>query len=85
MALAWSWRAFLVACGGRSRIARLAAFRVAALSAFWLPWLDGILARQPGGVDAASSTFFLGEKRASPVPDEEIIRGYRGAQPTLWE
>lgn len=85
MTLAWAWRSFLIACGGRSRLGQIAGGRLAAFTAFWLPWLDGVLAQQPGGLDAACGTYFLGTRRESPVPDEEIVRGYRGAQSVPWE
>jgi SAM-dependent methyltransferase len=79
MALGWSVKYFLISFGGRSRVARGLLARVATLATFWLKYLDAFLVKTPGGLDAASGTYFLGRKRDNPVPDAEIVAGYRGA------
>lgn len=84
MALAWTVVWFFMALGGRSRVARTAARAIVPFFVFWLTYLDRYLADQPGGYDAASGTFFLGRRRVSAVPDEQIVRGYRGAVHTRW-
>ena len=43
--------------------------RAVALGGFWVKYLDEFLVRRPGGIDAASGTFFLGTRRETPVPD----------------
>jgi SAM-dependent methyltransferase len=68
------FRSFL----GESRLARAAVRRAVALAGFWLKYLDHLLARRPGGIDAASATFFLGTRRETPVPDRVIVAGFRG-------
>lgn len=81
MALIWSISYFLRAPLPRPLWAL--ADRVASLGFFWLKYLDGWLVRRPGGLDAASGTFFLGRRRPSPVSDHEVVRGYRGGGPRL--
>jgi SAM-dependent methyltransferase len=81
MALLWSIAYFLQAFVGRRRIARGLIARLVTLGAFWLKYLDEFLVSQPGGIDAASGTFFLGRRRETPIPDREIVRGYRGVGP----
>ncbi len=84
MALAWSVVGFFTALAGRSWVARAAARTLVPFFVFWLTYLDPYLVDQPGGYDAASGTFFLGRRRDHPLPDEEIIRGYRGGIKTDW-
>jgi SAM-dependent methyltransferase len=79
MALGWSLKYFLQSFCGRSRLGRAAVGRAVSLAFFWLKYFDRFLARTPGGLDAASGTFFLGQRREEPVGDAEIVRGYRGA------
>jgi hypothetical protein len=50
---------------------------------FWLKYLDGWLVRRPGGLDAASGTFFLGRRRVTPIDDRTVVHGYRGGGPRL--
>jgi SAM-dependent methyltransferase len=45
---------------------------------FWLRYTDAILDRR-FSLDAASSVFFLGRKRAEPITHAEIISYYQGA------
>jgi SAM-dependent methyltransferase len=81
MALIWSIAYFL-----RAPLPRQlwpAADRMASLGFFWLKYLDGLLVRRPGGLDAASGTFFLGRRRASAIDDRELVRGYRGGGPRM--
>ncbi len=81
MALIWSIMYFF-----RAPLPRLlwpVADRAASLLFFWLKYLDGWLVHRPGGLDAASGTFFLGRRRAVPVADRTIVRGYRGGGPRL--
>jgi SAM-dependent methyltransferase/uncharacterized protein YbaR (Trm112 family) len=80
MALLWSFRYFLLAFTA-SRIARALLSRLVSLTLFWVKYLDIYLARQPGGIDAASGTYFLGTRRADRVSDAVILAGYRGAVP----
>jgi uncharacterized protein YbaR (Trm112 family) len=63
---------------GESRLARATIKRAVALAGFWLKYLDHLLARRPGAIDAASATFFLGARRETPLPDRVIVAGFRG-------
>ena len=65
---------------GESRLLRTAIGRTVALAGFWLKYLYHLLVRRPGGIDAASGTFFLGTRRESPIPDRVIVAGFRGVE-----
>ena len=80
VALLWSTEYFLRALAGESRVLRAIIARGVALGGFWLKYVDGFLVRRPGGIDAAAGTFFLGARREWPVPDREIVAGFRGIQ-----
>lgn len=77
-ALLWSVEHFLRSILGESRVLRTGIKHLVALGGFWLKYLDHLLVRRPGGIDAASGTFFLGTRRATPVPDRVIVAGFRG-------
>jgi hypothetical protein len=81
MALLWSITYFLQAFVGRRRIPRGLIARLVTLGGFWLKYLDDFLVSRPGGIDAASGTYFLGRRRETPVSDREIVRGFRGVGP----
>jgi uncharacterized protein YbaR (Trm112 family) len=48
---------------------------------FWLKYFDYLLARTPGGLDAATGTFLLAQKSDRIMADRELIARYRGAVP----
>jgi SAM-dependent methyltransferase len=75
--LAWSWEFFLLSFA-RSRLTRRVLGAIGRFTAFWLTYLDAILASRPASIDGASALFFLGRKTASHVTDQEIVAGYRG-------
>ena len=52
--------------------------RCVSLGFFWLKYFDDYLVTKPGGIDAASGTFFLGARRDTPIDDRAIVRGYLG-------
>ncbi len=79
VALAWAWQGFLLSCC-RGRAARRAASAAARLSAFWLKYPDRALLDRPGAFDCASAYYFLGSRADAPLPDEELLRLYRGLQ-----
>ena len=84
MALSWGIVWFLMSLTGRSRVARQVVRAVSPFFVFWLKYLDRFLIEQPGSFDAASGTYFMGRRRATPVADAEVVRGYRGAIRTEW-
>lgn len=80
MALAWAYSAFLVSFGG-SFLSRAMLRYFAALTGFWLKYLDAYLIRRPGAYDGAAGFSFMGRKRAGYVlSDRELLTLYRGAQ-----
>lgn len=81
MALLWSLEYFLLSFAGGSRILRGAVSRLVSLFGFWLKYFDDFLVRGPGGIDAASGTFFLGRRRDTPIPYREIVRAFKGVRP----
>jgi SAM-dependent methyltransferase/uncharacterized protein YbaR (Trm112 family) len=81
MAMLWSIEYFLRAFVGESRVLGAITERAVALCGFWVKYLDDFLVRRPGGIDAASGTFFLGTRRETPVPDRLIVAGFRGIPP----
>ena len=81
MALIWSIGYFMWALLPRPLWA--AADRAASLLFFWLKYFDDFLVKRPGGIDAASGTYFLGRRRTTPVDDRTIVAGYRGGGPRL--
>lgn len=81
MALVWSVSYFL-----RAFLAPRfwpVADRLTSLCLFWLKYFDDRLVSAPGGLDAASGTFFLGRRRAVPLSDRTIVGSYRGGGPSL--
>jgi SAM-dependent methyltransferase len=77
-ALIWSLRYFVRSLPRRSRVARELLDRAVCLCLFWLKYLDDVLVGRPGAVDAASGTYFLGQRRDSPISDREVLASYRG-------
>lgn len=81
MALAWSYRNFLLSFTSRSTARRLAdAF--ASLTGFWLKYFDRYLVQRPAALDAASGYYFMGVKATDVISDREVLASYRGAQRT---
>ncbi len=81
MALIWSIQAFCRA--PFPRMAWPVIDRLTSLAFFWLKYFDDRLVTTPGGLDAASGTFFLGAKRLTAIEDRVLVRGYRGGGPRL--
>jgi SAM-dependent methyltransferase len=69
----------------RRQWARVAVKLICRFSLFWLKYLDLILAKRPGAMDAAGGTYFIGRKSERRASDEEITRGYRGIVPSMYE
>lgn len=75
IALAWSWRYFLMSFAG-TRTTRSLMTLVARLTAFWLKYLDPFLLKRPFSMDAVSSVYFLGRKSDHVLTDRELIQLY---------
>ena len=77
MALAWSYRYFLLSFV-RSRRVRAFLTAFSGFTAFPLVWFDRFLVNRPGALDAASSFYFMGRKNRRPVADRRLVAMYRG-------
>jgi SAM-dependent methyltransferase len=82
-ALAWSIRYFLLACIGDNARSRRLAGLIAVACTLPLRWIDRIICDRPASVDAASGTFVLGRRRATPRADADIVSAYGGTQSDL--
>jgi SAM-dependent methyltransferase len=77
MALAWSYRYFLLSFTTSCFLRRLiGAF--ARLTSFFLTYLDYLLIDKPGSLDAASGYYFIGKKSNRVLPDKRLIKLYKG-------
>lgn len=77
MALAWSYRYFLLSFT-QSKNMRLVLEVVVRFTAFFWKYFDYLLIDKAGTLDAASSFYFLGRKSESILSDRELIRLYKG-------
>ncbi|MDA0837842.1 MAG: methyltransferase domain-containing protein [Planctomycetota bacterium] len=77
MALAWSYRYFLLSFV-KSTKARLLASIFAHFTGFWLKYFDYFLVNRPGALDASSGNFFLGRKSSAVLSDRDLIKKYKG-------
>jgi SAM-dependent methyltransferase len=78
-ALAWAIEYFLLSFVS-GRAARNLVKAASRLGFFWLKYFDLWLQDHTPAMDGASCTYFLGEKIAGKVPDNEIVRRYCGGQ-----
>lgn len=82
-ALANSIQSFLLSFVAR-RGFRFAIKALCRLLLSWLKYLDLWLTTQPGAVDAALGTYFIGLRSVRILSDRELIGSYRGATPDLY-
>jgi SAM-dependent methyltransferase len=80
MSLAWSIVYFARALGSKWPILRDAFAAAARLLSFWLKYSDRVLLKLPGGMDAASGTFFLGRKSEDIVSDRMLVQELGGRE-----
>lgn len=78
MALAWSYRYFLLSFTQSKWINRFLAI-FARLTSFPLKYFDYFVINKPGSLDAASAYYFLGRRSSRTLPDRELLGMYRGA------
>jgi SAM-dependent methyltransferase len=78
MALAWSYRYFLLSFA-ESRVLRRLLSYFASLTSFFLKYVDYYLIRKAGTIDAASAFFFFGRKKGPTLSDQMLLKLYRGA------
>jgi SAM-dependent methyltransferase len=79
-ALAWSYQYFLLSFTAVPRLRSLIRL-FTRLTAFYLKYVDYFLIDTSGTLDAASGYYFLGRKAEQVLPDRELIKLYRGANP----
>ena len=77
MALAWSYRYFLLSFTSSRFLRRLIGI-FSRLTSFYLPYLDYFLINNPGTLDAASAYYFLGRKSTCVLSDRDLINRYKG-------
>ena len=77
MALAWSYCYFLQSFFTSKLLGQIA-FAFGSLTSFWLKYFDYLLIKKPAVYDAASGYYFLGQKSAEVLSDEELLKSYKG-------
>jgi SAM-dependent methyltransferase len=77
MALTWSYCYFLQSFFTSKLLGQIA-FAFGSLTSFWLKYFDYLLINKPGIYDAASGYYFLGQKSAEVLSDEELLKSYKG-------
>jgi len=78
MALAWSYRHFLLCFTNSKKIKRLILV-FTGLTSFYLKYFDYYLVNKVGVFDSASGYYFLGKKADKVLSDRELIALYKGA------
>lgn len=76
--LAWAIEHFVLCCV--PAILRSAARLAVRVGSFWLKYFDYLFGDTPVAADGASCTFFLGRKRAAPIPDRDVVERYTGVK-----
>ncbi|XTP36288.1 methyltransferase domain-containing protein [Mycobacterium sp. TJFP1] len=78
MALAWSYKYFLRSLTKSATLQKiLTAF--AALTSFFLKYVDHLIVDRPASLDAASGLYFMGRKSEGVLSDRDLIQQYRGS------
>jgi uncharacterized protein YbaR (Trm112 family) len=77
-ALAWSIQHLFLSFTSSQGIRDLIRFG-AALSLFWLKYIDRLLIKTPGALDAATGTYLMAGKSLQRLSDQELLLQYRGA------
>lgn len=78
MALAWSYKYFLISFSNNRSI-RKVLDGFARLTSFYLKYFDYYLIKKKGALDAASGYYFMGKKTGKVLSDKELISLYKGA------
>ncbi|WP_201274583.1 class I SAM-dependent methyltransferase [Mycolicibacterium sp. CH28] len=77
MALAWSYKFFLMSMTN-NKIARKLLATFAAFTSFFLKYLDYLTIDNSASLDAASGYWFIGRKSSATLSDRELLLAYRG-------
>jgi ubiquinone/menaquinone biosynthesis C-methylase UbiE len=75
MALAWSFSYFLQSISP-GRVTGWALEAAARLTAFWLKYIDELVAKRPAAMDAAAGLYFLGRKSEHVLDDRDLVSLY---------
>jgi uncharacterized protein YbaR (Trm112 family) len=78
MALGWAYQYFFLSFTSSKSLRRII-YLFARLTGFFWKYFDHLLINTSGTLDAASGLFFIGRKSSKPLPDRELIAGYKGA------
>ena len=81
MALAWSYKYFLLSFTTSSFLRRLIGV-FTRLTSFYLTYLDYLLIDKAGTLDAASAYFFIGRKSNRVLSAKDLIKSYKGLDQT---
>jgi SAM-dependent methyltransferase len=79
-AFAWAWEYLLVALLPSARIRGLVRAFARFSSALPMRLLDRLIVDRDASADGAAGIFFLGRRSDSALPDQELIRMYRGTR-----
>jgi ubiquinone/menaquinone biosynthesis C-methylase UbiE len=79
-AFAWAWEYFWVAFTKRSGFPRKVIRGLSRLTTFWAPLLDPWLSKRVAAYDSASAFYFLGAKVDRPLPDDDLLKQFRGVR-----
>lgn len=79
MAVSWAIEYFIRTMVKSKRLENLLVYPARVLT--WpFRYADRFLPKRPGAFDSASSYYFVGRKRETPLSDRELIQTYRGKQ-----
>jgi SAM-dependent methyltransferase len=78
VALATSWRQLLWSLA-RSPYVGFALATIASFTSFFWKYLDGVIGPRARAIDGAAAVYFLGQRSATILSQQELIAGYRGA------
>jgi len=81
MALAWSYRYFLLSFTTSRFLRRLIGVFVR-LTSFYLTYLDYLLIDKQGTLDAAAGFYFIGRRSNQVLPDKDLLKLYKGLDQT---
>ncbi|MFC1678610.1 class I SAM-dependent methyltransferase [Elusimicrobiota bacterium] len=75
MALAWSYRAFLMSLTDSATLRRMARI-FAGFTGFWLKYFDHLTIENQGTLEGASGFYFLGRKSVRRLQDRDLIQSH---------
>lgn len=79
MALAWSYRYFLISFTDK-KVLRALLWAWSGMTSFFLKYFDYLLLDKRGALDGAANYYFIGRKEGNLLADRDLIALYNGAQ-----